>query len=183
MKTVPIYSTQNPAAIHPFCRQQLSHHVKNLDHRHIIAQIVPKAALAAIIFLTTPTTLPASANTDNFTLSVKTVNPADEYFETVPQALDSGDSKDKTPRMGSLISGAGSEKNQRLVTNCTKKCVPTCIRGGQGAPGLGPMSVRRETGGVVFKEGYRTRTYCLGECVEICALEVKAENSSNGSKK
>jgi hypothetical protein len=25
---------------------------------------------------------------------------------------------------------------------------------------------------VVFKEGYRSRSYCLSECTQICALEI-----------
>jgi len=41
-----------------------------------------------------------------------------------------------------------------------------------GAPGLGPMSVRREI--VVFKEGFRSRKYCLSECTQVCALEANA---------
>lgn len=34
-----------------------------------------------------------------------------------------------------------------------------------GAPGLGPISVRKEL--VVFKEGFRSRQYCLSECVQV----------------
>lgn len=30
----------------------------------------------------------------------------------------------------------------------------------------------KEEGGVVFKEGYRSRSYCLSECTQICALEI-----------
>ena len=37
-----------------------------------------------------------------------------------------------------------------------------------GAPGLGPLSMRREI--IVFKDGYRTRKYCLSECTQVCAL-------------
>lgn len=61
----------------------------------------------------------------------------DEYFETVPQGLDSADSS-QAPRLGALIAGPKGKQIQQ----CTRKCVPTCIRGGQGAPGLGPMSMR-----------------------------------------
>jgi hypothetical protein len=34
------------------------------------------------------------------------------------------------------------------------------------------MSVRKEI--VVFKEGYRTRSYCLSECIQVCALSLRA---------
>lgn len=40
-----------------------------------------------------------------------------------------------------------------------------------GAPGLGPLSQRREL--VVFKEGYRSRQYCLSECIQVCAAALK----------
>lgn len=42
-----------------------------------------------------------------------------------------------------------------------------------GAPGLGPMSVRGEI--VVFKEGFRSRQYCIRECAEVCALQADAK--------
>ena len=57
---------------------------------------------------------------------------------------------------------------------CAGKCIVTCTRGGGGAPGLGPLSVRKAP--VVFKEGFRSRQYCLNECTEICSITV------NGSK-
>ena len=37
-----------------------------------------------------------------------------------------------------------------------------------GAPGLGPISMRREI--VVFKDGFRSRQYCLSECAQTCKL-------------
>lgn len=55
----------------------------------------------------------------------------------VPQGLSSADSS-TAPRLGSLLEGPKGKQIQQ----CTRKCVPTCIRGGQGSPGLGPMSVR-----------------------------------------
>jgi len=70
------------------------------------------------------------------------------------------------PRLGALVSG----KNKGAIESCTRKCVPTCVRGGEGAPGLGPLSVRKEI--VVFKDGFRSRGYCLRECAEVCALSI-----------
>lgn len=40
---------------------------------------------------------------------------------------------------------------------CTRKCVATCIRGGEGAPGEGPLNVRKPL--VVFKQGFHSRQY------------------------
>lgn len=44
---------------------------------------------------------------------------------------------------------AGGDKGQRIqkpksakAEGCTRKCVSTCIRGGAGAPGEGPLNVR-----------------------------------------
>ncbi|KAK3206637.1 hypothetical protein Dsin_020683 [Dipteronia sinensis] len=56
----------------------------------------------------------------------------------------------------------------RKAESCTIKCVGTCIRGGQGSPGEGPLNVRRPL--VVFKQGFRSRRYCLVECSDICNL-------------
>lgn len=38
-----------------------------------------------------------------------------------------------------------------------------------GAPGLGPLSMRREL--IVFKDSYRSRKYCLSECTQVCAIQ------------
>ncbi|XP_058113406.1 uncharacterized protein LOC131256556 isoform X1 [Magnolia sinica] len=56
----------------------------------------------------------------------------------------------------------------RKAESCTVKCVTTCIRGGAGSPGEGPLNARRPL--VVFKEGFRSRQYCLVECSDICNL-------------
>ncbi|XP_068499777.1 uncharacterized protein [Phaseolus vulgaris] len=56
----------------------------------------------------------------------------------------------------------------RKAESCTIKCVTTCIRGGEGSPGEGPFNVIRPL--VVFKQGFRTRQYCLVECSDICNL-------------
>lgn len=103
----------------------------------------------------------------SFTLSSRPAegDVEDQYFQTVPQGLDAADGK-KAPRLGALLAGPKGKQ----VQACARKCVPTCIRGGQGAPGLGPMSVRKDI--VVFKDGYRSRNYCLTECITVCALSL-----------
>lgn len=56
----------------------------------------------------------------------------------------------------------------RQAESCTIKCVTTCIRGGEGSPGEGPLNVRKPL--VVFRQGFRSRQYCLVECSDICNL-------------
>ena len=92
------------------------------------------------------------------------------YIEDIPQGLSSGDGGEKAPSLRSLVKGA----NTKEIEKCTGKCVVTCTRGGGGAPGLGPLSVRKAP--VVFKDGFRSRQYCLSECAEICSITV------NGSR-
>ncbi|KAI3471663.1 hypothetical protein Pfo_028313 [Paulownia fortunei] len=53
----------------------------------------------------------------------------------------------------------------RKAEACTSKCVTTCTQGGFGSPGEG-LSVLE----VVFKDGFRSRKYCLSECSDICNL-------------
>ncbi|KAF7843100.1 uncharacterized protein G2W53_000005 [Senna tora] len=65
--------------------------------------------------------------------------------------------------------------------SCTIKCVNTCIRGGQGSPGEGPLNVRRPL--VVFKQGFRTRQYCLVECSDICNLIGDGTSSGSGNRR
>lgn len=81
---------------------------------------------------------------------------------------------DKGPPQTSLSKLIKGEKGKEVET-CTRKCMPACIRGGEGAPGLGPISVRKEI--VVFKDGFRSRSYCLRDCAEVCALSIKGPES------
>lgn len=99
---------------------------------------LPPAALLSSALQALP--LPAAADDGDFTLSSRGGSEEEfeeQYFETVPQGLSSEDSS-TAPRLGSLIEGPRG----KAVQQCARKCVPTCIRGGQGAPGLGPMSLR-----------------------------------------
>ena len=90
------------------------------------------------------------------------------YIEDVPQGLSSGElaQQSKAPSLASLVKGP----NGKEIEKCATKCIATCTRGGSGAPGLGPMSIRKAP--VVFKEGFRSRQYCLTECTEICNITV-----------
>ncbi|OIT04350.1 PREDICTED: uncharacterized protein LOC109223268 [Nicotiana attenuata] len=87
-----------------------------------------------------------------------------ETFSNVPQTLS-----------GECVEGQKDCKKARIqrpksrqAETCTVKCVNTCIRGGLGSPGEGPLNVRRPL--VVFKQGFRSRQYCLVECSDICNL-------------
>ncbi|KAK4345563.1 hypothetical protein RND71_035739 [Anisodus tanguticus] len=88
----------------------------------------------------------------------------EETFSNVPQTLS-----------GECVDGQKECKKARIqrpksrqAESCTVKCVNTCIRGGSGSPGEGPLNVRRPL--VVFKQGFRSRQYCLVECSDICNL-------------
>ena len=93
------------------------------------------------------------------------------YIEDIPQGLSSGDVGGPGKSLSSMVKGV----NKKEIEKCTGKCIVTCTRGGGGAPGLGPLSVRKAP--VVFKEGFRSRQYCLNECTEICSITVNASPS------
>ena len=96
------------------------------------------------------------------------LDQAEVYFKTVNDLASDDGNDDKKPRKALSTYLKGSRGKE--IEKCARKCTSTCIRGGQGAPGLGPLSVRKEL--VVFKSGYRSGSYCLSECVQICALEL-----------
>ncbi|XP_049401704.1 uncharacterized protein LOC125865542 isoform X2 [Solanum stenotomum] len=93
-----------------------------------------------------------------------------ETFSNVPQTL-SGDCVDgqKNCKKARI-----QRPKSRQAETCTVKCVNTCIRGGSGSPGEGPLNVRRPL--VVFKQGFRSRQYCLVECSDICNLMKDGED-------
>ncbi|PKA62552.1 hypothetical protein AXF42_Ash012138 [Apostasia shenzhenica] len=60
--------------------------------------------------------------------------PPEETLANIPQTL-SGDDGER-----SRIQRPRSRKAE----SCTAKCVTTCIRGGAGSPGEGPLNIRRK---------------------------------------
>ena len=73
--------------------------------------------------------------------------------DALPGTLSSGGAEgqaaaaEQRRSFGRALSGpdAGS------IQGCTRRCLPACLRGGSGAPGLGPLSLRKEL--IVFKDG------------------------------
>eukprot|EP00198_Chlamydomonas_reinhardtii_P011024 XP_001700361.1 predicted protein [Chlamydomonas reinhardtii] len=100
--------------------------------------------------------------------------PDIDTFENVPTQL-SAQGEVKDVPLSSVVSGP----KKKEIEGCTRKCVPTCARGGDGAPGLGPISVRKEI--VVFKEGFRSRQYCLSECARVCAVVRPGQGHTAGA--
>eukprot|EP00877_Chromochloris_zofingiensis_P006797 jgi/Chrzof1/2370/Cz11g12180.t1 len=98
----------------------------------------------------------------------------EDTFENVPSQLSS-----VGPNQGPLLSKLLQGSKGRQVEGCTRKCVPTCIRGGEGAPGLGPITMRKEI--VVFKSGFRSRQYCLSECAQVCSLAISGSSTGGNS--
>jgi hypothetical protein len=94
------------------------------------------------------------------------------YFKTINDLASDDDDKKPRRALSSILKGPRGKE----IEKCARKCTSTCIRGGQGAPGLGPLSVRKEL--VVFKPGYRSGKYCLSECVQICAIELGQGNGN-----
>ncbi|KAG2486355.1 hypothetical protein HYH03_014936 [Edaphochlamys debaryana] len=92
-------------------------------------------------------------------------DPEQDTLENIPASITSAGSAPSVP-LSSVIGGP----QQREIEGCTRKCIATCVRGGEGAPGLGPLSLRKEE--AVFKQGFRTRSYCLSECAQLCALKL-----------
>ncbi|XP_003570903.1 uncharacterized protein LOC100841949 isoform X3 [Brachypodium distachyon] len=94
--------------------------------------------------------------------------PAQQQAAPAPE-----DTMRNVPRTLSGEEGKGAERIKHprspMAARCTSKCVSTCVLGGAGAPGVGgPFNVRRPL--VVFKDGFRSRQYCLVECSDVCNL-------------
>ncbi|EFN58627.1 hypothetical protein CHLNCDRAFT_140852 [Chlorella variabilis] len=100
--------------------------------------------------------LPAAADGGDFTLRSEPAagDVEDEYFETVPQGLNSADSS-TAPRLGALLEGPKGKQ----ITQCVRK---------------------KEI--VVFKDGYRSRAYCLSECTQVCALTINPPAKAEAGK-
>ncbi|XP_059455991.1 uncharacterized protein LOC132186167 isoform X2 [Corylus avellana] len=78
--------------------------------------------------------------------------PEAETLENIPQTLSGECASPKDCKRARI-----QRPKSRKAESCTIKCVTTCIRGGDGSPGEGPLNVRRPL--VVFKQGFRSRQY------------------------
>lgn len=78
--------------------------------------------------------------------------PESETLSNIPQELSGECPTPKDCRKPRI-----QQPKSRKAESCTTKCVTTCIRGGDGSPGEGPLNIRGPL--VVFKEGFRSRRY------------------------
>ncbi|KAL5554347.1 hypothetical protein UlMin_041748 [Ulmus minor] len=119
---------------------------------------------AAAVFGSTMATATATAATTRVEVEVVEEQEESETLSNIPQTLsgecEMGNTDCKKPRI--------QKPKSRKAERCTSKCVTTCILGGDGSPGEGPFNVRRPL--IVFKEGFRSRRYCLVECSDICNI-------------
>lgn len=124
--------------------------------------------VATSIFMATAAAAIVISSCTMSAIAIEPRNPPPDAAETlsnIPQTL-SGDCVQGQD--GDCKKARIQKPKSRKAESCTIKCVTTCIRGGDGSPGEGPINVRRPL--VVFKQGFRTRHYCLVECSDICNL-------------
>ncbi|KAL5072249.1 hypothetical protein RYX36_023136 [Vicia faba] len=132
------------------------------SQKDTLSKVCRNYSLRLVTFLTAATVIASIATAD-------AIYEQEETLSNIPQTLS-----------GECISVQDCKKakiqkpKSRKAESCTVKCVTTCIRGGEGSPGEGPFNVRRPL--VVFKQGFRTRHYCLVECSDICNLMSNADD-------
>ncbi len=93
----------------------------------------------------------------------------DNYIENIAGSVSSSEGDERKPTLTSKVRG----KNKKKIERCTGQCVTTCVRGSfrsTSGPGLGPATILKEP--FVFKDGFRSRRYCVEECLDYCALTV-----------
>jgi hypothetical protein len=64
-----------------------------------------------------------------------------ETLSNIPQTLSGGECASVSPK--DCKKARIQRPKSRKAESCTIKCVTTCIRGGEGSPGEGPLNVRR----------------------------------------
>ncbi|XP_057988906.1 uncharacterized protein LOC110665730 isoform X2 [Hevea brasiliensis] len=149
-----IHSPGNPAR---FSKGTTSSHVEavkthktiiNNKSRAYLAKASSRCCLTIASFFAAYCTFVASAAG-----AIDAPQQAAETLLNVPQTL-SGDcaSSAKDCKKARI-----QRPKSRKAETCTVKCVNTCIRGGEGSPGEGPLNIRRPL--VVFKQGFRSRQY------------------------
>jgi len=105
-----------------------------------------------------------------------TYNYRDEnYIENIANSVSSSEGETRKATLKSKVKGENGKKIER----CAGQCITTCVRGSfnsTSGPGLGPLTKIQEP--FVFKDGFRSRQYCVEECLDYCALKVNKEVAS-----
>ncbi|XP_022143373.1 uncharacterized protein LOC111013256 isoform X2 [Momordica charantia] len=140
-----------PVAAHPNWNSAVVRFAAPLALTRASCRIATTAAaiLAAAVVIASPA---PSAATENSSSSSISEQEAETTLSNIPQTL-SGECAVPSDCKRARIQRPKSRKAE----SCTIKCVGTCIRGGEGSPGEGPLNIRRPI--VVFKQGFRSRQY------------------------
>jgi hypothetical protein len=108
--------------------------------------------------------------------NASTYNYRDEnYIENIANSVSSSEGETRKATLKSKVKGENGKKIER----CAGQCITTCVRGSfnsTSGPGLGPLTKIQEP--FVFKDGFRSRQYCVEECLDYCALKVNKEVAS-----
>jgi hypothetical protein len=132
------------------------------------------SAMMAMILsggITTATTTITSAGM----VHASTYDYRDEnYMENIANSVSSSEGETRKPTLKSKVKGENGKKIER----CAGQCITTCVRGSfnsTSGPGLGPLTRVQEP--FVFKDGFRSRQYCVEECLDYCALTVNKKGA------
>ena len=108
--------------------------------------------------------------------NASTYNYRDEnYIENIANSVSSSEGETRKATLKSKVKGENGKKIER----CAGQCITTCVRGSfnsTSGPGLGPLTKIQEP--FVFKDGFRSRQYCVEECLDYCALKVNKDVAS-----
>ena len=108
--------------------------------------------------------------------NASTYNYRDEnYIENIANSVSSSEGETRKATLKSKVKGENGKKIER----CAGQCITTCVRGSfnsTSGPGLGPLTKIQQP--FVFKDGFRSRQYCVEECLDYCALKVNKEVAS-----
>ena len=192
--------TTNPRAMIPPPREKRNHRTMTNQNRNqnetttrkatttttpkkkkkpFLLRMTPRVATkGALLSLMACATITTHGTTQNFASAASSsyygkqhlIDDRDEnYIENIAGSVSSSEGDERKPTLTSKVRG----KNKKKIERCTGQCVTTCVRGSfrsTSGPGLGPATILKEP--FVFKDGFRSRRYCVEECLDYCALTV-----------
>ena len=200
MTTTLTTLTTNPRAMIPPPREKRNHRTMTNQNRNqnetttrkattttpkkkkkkpFLLRMTPRVATkGALLSLMACATITTHGTTQNFASAASSsyygkqhlIDDRDEnYIENIAGSVSSSEGDERKPTLTSKVRG----KNKKKIERCTGQCVTTCVRGSfrsTSGPGLGPATILKEP--FVFKDGFRSRRYCVEECLDYCALTV-----------
>ena len=100
----------------------------------------------------------------------------ENYMENIASTVSADEALGKRTSLKKLVQG----EHKKEIERCAGKCITTCVRGTNDTQSNSLLAMRSNKNKkkdemstlVVFKDRFRSRNYCIEECLEYCSKAI-----------